>query len=661
MSSYHSKPTPSFYKRRQSKPVFVGNIGVGGNNPIRLQSMTVSDTKDTVSTVNEIQDLVNAGCEIVRLTVPTKLDCANLKNIRKELAQKQIKCPIVADIHFTPSIAMDVVDFVEKVRINPGNFIDKKLFKTRDYTDTEYQSEIDRIEERFTPLVLKCKEKGVAMRIGTNHGSLSDRIMNRYGDSPQGMVESALEFLRIAAKNNYNEIILSMKAANTQVMITAYRLLNKRLKEENMAHPFHLGVTEAGEGEDARIKSAVGIGTLLHEGLGDTIRVSLTEDSIHEIPVAGAIASPYNKKFYIDMAQNFKDNPPTHLNFLNNELFNLNYERRKSHELNLDSLSIGKNQPVRIWGSLDSSSHLKDLSKALKDESSFEGIEISTRVLFPHFIEQLKELKRPLSLISENINILREQNDFQKLTYIIKKPEDYRLFFKAPQSKKQHYELCFDVSLYPLHAEDFTQHLAEINNFDKNSNNIDISFSLISNNIAQDYKILAQALKQLNMQHPIHLRYHNDDYPILTEASAQLGSLLTQGIGDSIQIEGCQSIEQNQKMAYGILQACRIRLSKTEFIACPSCGRTLFDLQKVTAQIKAKTDHLIGVKIAIMGCIVNGPGEMADADFGYVGTGVGKISLYVGKECVQKNIPEEQALDQLIELIKQNERWQEAA
>lgn len=653
----------SFYRRRPTRAVFVGQIGIGGLNPIRIQSMTTSDTKDTESVVREIGELSAAGCEIVRLTVPTQADCDNLPNIRREMTKRGLKVPLVADIHFTPTVAMKVVDYVEKVRINPGNFADKKLFKTFEIKDDDYAAELARIEDKFGPLVLKCKERGVAMRIGTNHGSLSDRIMNRYGDTPEGMVESALEFLRIAAKLNYHDIVLSMKASNPQVMVTAYRLLVKRMASENMDYPLHLGVTEAGVGEDARIKSAVGIGALLEEGIGDTVRVSLTEDSIHEIPVAGALIAPYNQKFYFsrfhDAAYDAgKTDPlPAHLAFLRHDDFPMAYERRPSRQCGAKDLTFGGSGTVRVWTDLGLG--LDAILKANAGELRFEGVEMTRETYSVETARHLAAQGLVTGLISDDVHFLANAQGIGKAVFIVSKPENLDPLAATCAKFGSHLELCFDASSKLISSPGFQDALEAIAQTLKQVGFHNFSFSLSSDADHHDYRILARAMDAEGIHQPIHLRYAVNDRPTILNAATQLGSLLIDGTGDSIQIDGSKDAVFSLNLSYGILQAARVRISKTEFIACPSCGRTQFNLQDVTARIKARTAHLKGLKIAIMGCIVNGPGEMADADFGYVGTGTGKISLYVGKDCVERNIPEAGALDNLVALIRSHGKWVE--
>jgi len=637
------------YQRRPTRAVFIGQIGVGGRFPIRVQSMLTSDTKNTQACLKEIQELAEAGCEIIRLTVPTKADLENLPNIRREMQKLGLKIPLVADIHFTPSIALDVVDHVEKVRINPGNFVDKKLFQKHEYSDAEYSAELKRIEDKFAPLVLKCKERGVAMRIGTNHGSLSDRILNRYGDTPQGMVESALEFLRIAENLGYYDIILSMKASQVQVMVLAYRLLAERLHQEKLQpYPFHLGVTEAGDGEDARIKSAIGIGCLLEEGLGDTIRVSLTEDSVREIPVAYAIANPYNAKFAesIITTQEKTWTPKTGKTI---------YERRLSRACRAGALEFGNTQPVRVWASFGAEG-FDHSCFAQNSDPVFEGVEFTPQQIAIEAITELQRQKRSLGLISKHLDELQNKISFAKRSWIVdNKTDDKSLqnFIDFCENNGSHLEFVIDAELLP---DILTTRLLPILQKTTFTNT---SFSVLSKKPLFAYRKLAHDLLENKRQDPIHLRFAGDGQPIQSILSSiALGSLLIDGMGDSLQIMGESTNYANQLfLSYAILQASRVRMSKTEYIACPSCGRTLFDLQEVTAKIKARTQHLKGVKIGIMGCIVNGPGEMADADFGYVGTGAGKISLYVGQNCVERNIPQEFAVDRLVNLIKTQNRW----
>ncbi|MDX1957696.1 MAG: (E)-4-hydroxy-3-methylbut-2-enyl-diphosphate synthase [Leptospiraceae bacterium] len=646
------------YKSWKTREVKVGGVGIGGNNPIRVQSMTTSDTRDTEATVSQIIALENVGSELVRITVPSMGDAENLPNIRNELKRLGSKVPIVADIHFTPSVALYVVDYVEKVRVNPGNFADKKKFAVLEYTDLEYQLELERISEIFLPLVKRCKELGVAMRIGTNHGSLSDRIMNRYGDTALGMVESALEFINIARSENYHDIIVSMKASNPQVMVSAYRLLVSRFMELGFDYPLHLGVTEAGDGKDGRIKSAMGIGSLLEDGLGDTIRVSLTEDSIYEIPVAKRIVEKYNKlrfanhletKETITLAE-FRDPFQT--------------KRFYSSPVPISVLRIGENYPVRVetsFSKFDLEKFKSILEANLSSKESVKHEVFHFQITDLDQAEAIYSLKKvykekfPVSLdikrislqeISLNIDFLK---NFDKLKF---SESNYENFNELLELLNEFKNLTIEFS-FKSSFDTISERLQLI----RETNISNCIFSIENDDIIHSYRKLAFLLK-------------DDSYPILLTCKAEnleealytssigFGSLLLDGIGDMIRIEvGESKPEEILSLSFDLLQGARLRTIKTEFISCPSCGRTLFDLQDTTARIKAKTGHLQGVKIAIMGCIVNGPGEMADADFGYVGAGPGKVHLYLGKNIVMKSIPSEIADEKLVELIKSEGKW----
>ena len=572
------------YARRPSREVIVGGLGFGGANPIRIQSMITSDTMDTEACVRETLRLVEVGCEMVRITAPTVKDAANLKNIRGELNKYGCTVPLVADIHFKPDAAMEAAQWVEKVRINPGNFADSKKFNIRDYTDAEYAAELERIRERFTPLVRLCQERGVAMRIGTNHGSLSDRIMNRFGDSPLGMVESALEFARIARDLNFHQMIFSMKSSNPKVMIAAYRLLVARLNAEgaDWSYPIHLGVTEAGDGEDGRIKSAIGIGSLLSDGIGDTVRISLTEDSAHEIPVAQALVAPFAGKV---SGVAVTDTNPTWPLF--------DYRRRSSERITLEGIT----RPVALGGSE------------------------TVAVVVPRRVDEAVAHKRD------------GLGDYQPELIL----EDLPL-----------------VEVDPLSTEE----VAAVNAVTA-SRLITVRDDVALDPIAA-FRLLAA---QIDPRHPILLK--DTLFPMsggefldhLLASATVLGSLLCDGIGDVVLLRSEEAPGQSLRLVYNILQAAGVRIFKTDYVACPSCGRTLFNLQETTARIKASTAHLKGVRIAIMGCIVNGPGEMADADFGYVGGAPGKVNLYVGKQAVKFNIPEAEAVERLIDLIKEHNKW----
>ncbi len=579
------------FSRRPTREVVVGDpahggVVIGGAHSVVKQSMITCDTMDTAASVQQTLDLVAVGCQIVRITAPTVKDAANLENIVRELHARRCQVPIVADIHFKPEAAMEAVKWVEKVRVNPGNYADSKKFAVKEYTDDAYAEELKRIEEKFTPLVLEAKRLGRSLRIGTNHGSLSDRIMNRYGDSPLGMVESALEFARIARKHGFHNFVFSMKSSNPKVMIECYRLLVTRLEQEgpDWNYPLHLGVTEAGEGEDGRIKSAIGIGSLLCDGIGDTIRVSLTEDSPREIAVCNDLVAqiPLLANTQFKLAETPLSYDPFH------------YERRESAEADLGDVKAGGEQTVRVvvtQATFDKVAPKISPKADVKPEGIYEDLNVL-------------ELDPTQPLTIEQINC-----DTQLVT------------------------VAEGVALPPITA----------------------------------FRLLATKLAQLGRRNPILLKDCLVFEPVplspeiaLLRAAVNIGSLLADGIGDAILVRGESGAGQSLRLAFNILQAAGCRSFKTDYVACPSCGRTLFNLQTVTARIKARTDHLKGVKIAIMGCIVNGPGEMADADFGYVGGAPNKINLYVGKKPVKFNIPEVEAVDRLVDLIKEHGKWVEA-
>ncbi len=580
-------------ERRRTREVRVRDIGIGGDNPIRVQSMITCDTMDTAACIQQTLDLAAVGCEIVRITAPTVKDARNLEAIRDGLRAAGCDVPLVADIHFKPEAALEAVKWVDKVRINPGNYADSKKFATREYSDAEYHAEIARIRDRFAPLVAECKARGVAMRIGTNHGSLSDRIMNRYGDTPLGMVESALEFARLAREQDYHAFVFSMKASNPKVMIAAYRLLVARLdaltaeeEGENWNYPIHLGVTEAGDGEDGRIKSAIGIGSLLHDGIGDTIRVSLTEDSVHEIPVAKAlvahVAAVYDRRTLPAVTDRRYSIDP------------FSFSRRPTARLTSGDVALGADEVVRVV------------------------VREATYAALAHKLDRL--------------------GDFQP---------DLRLDHADP------------LAIDPRDADA----LAAANALP--SPRLVTIPDGCDLDVISAYRHLAT---QLDPRHPILLKdtFHpptgpgRDFLPTLLETATNLGALLCDGIGDAVLVQGEAAPGQSLRLAYNTLQAAGARIFKTDYVACPSCGRTLFNLQETTARIKAVTAHLKGVRIAIMGCIVNGPGEMADADFGYVGGAPGKVNLYVGKQPVKFNIPEAEAVDRLVDLIREHGKWVDA-
>jgi (E)-4-hydroxy-3-methylbut-2-enyl-diphosphate synthase len=618
-----------------TKEVQIGSLKLGGENSIRVQSMTTTDTMDTEGSVAQSIRMIDAGCELVRLTAPSKNEAENLQNIKAELVKRGYNTPLVADIHFTPNAAEIAAKIVEKVRVNPGNYADKKKFEEIEFTDASYQAELKRIEEKFTPLVLLCKEHGTAMRIGTNHGSLSDRILSRYGDTPEGMVESALEFIRICEKHDFDQLVISMKASNTLVMVQAYRLLMAKMLERGTVYPLHLGVTEAGDGEDGRIKSAVGIGALLEDGLGDTIRVSLTEAPEAEIPVAQKLIAKYNN--YNAFAF---EAPKTALQY---DPFS--YSRRNSASIHNIG---GKNVPV-----------------VLADLSAIAEIKPA------HFFGFGYQYSVPL----DKWNLQDQAADY---VYIGSNKLDFEVpgtlgiivdydFWKAHYSQKQgFYPLVLQEQLQeiepnqtcflPLEAEDqIPEVLAKLPN-------VCIILNTAFDNKTQLYRRFFLEMQEKNLQQPVILSYQyetNELERFQLYSGADAGAILIDGFGDGIWLNADLGAQYINSTSFGILQATRTRISKTEYISCPSCGRTLFDLQETTAKIRQRTSHLKGIKIGIMGCIVNGPGEMADADYGYVGTGPGKINLYKEKEIVRRNINETEAVEALVDLIREYGDWLE--
>lgn len=672
--------SPFYYKRRPTREVMVGGVGIGGKNPIRIQSMITSNTRDTDASIQQIADLEKAGSEIVRLTVPSQADADNLPNIRKRMKELGLTVPLVADIHFTPQVALKCVEWVEKVRINPGNFADKKKFEIIEYTDKDYNEELERIEEVFTPLVLRAKELGVAMRIGTNHGSLSDRIMNRFGDTPLGMVESALEFIRIAERNSYKDIVVSMKASNPQVMIQAYRMLVSRFYDLGMDYPLHLGVTEAGDGKDGRIKSAIGIGSLLEDGLGDTIRVSLTEDAVYEIPVAKELVRKYNESFRKQMetspevfTANAQTNPAKNQETIYTEFRDpFQYSRFYSKELNLGETKLGDTSPVRIeicfpfFGSESAEEVLNLIQRETKSgripemlhfaiSSEMDMLSLGTMVRrgsfpLPVSVELSKELTYQYDSLAEDLYRVHKWV-ISPILFFQESEEswDDLLDFVTRYAKDKR---CVEWS---IDGKDI--HLTEKIVKESKKRKIENLLFSVKNGDLLSVRKLAYHLRESD--YPIALVAHsNEKEQLLYEASIQVGASLLDGIGDLLRLSyGDGEPEESLVLSFDILQATRLRLTKTEYISCPSCGRTMFDLQSTTAMIKKRTGHLKGVKIAVMGCIVNGPGEMADADFGYVGAGIGKVHLYKGKEIVKKGVSEEEAADQLIDLIRENGMW----
>ncbi len=575
------------YSRRETREVVVGNVGIGGDNPIRVQSMIISDTRDTKACTAEVIGLAEAGCEIVRVTAQTRVYAANLENIARDVRAAGCMVPLVADIHFKPDAALEAAKWVEKIRVNPGNYVDSKKFMIREYNDAQYEEELDRIRAEFAPLVRLCSELGRAMRIGTNHGSLSDRIMNRYGDTPLGMVESALEFARIARENDYHALVFSMKASNPKVMIEAYRLLVARLLAEgpDWNYPIHLGVTEAGDGEDGRIKSAIGIGSLLADGIGDTIRVSLTEDSVHEIPVAQALAEPYNRARGAPQHDAAAPFTPSYDPF--------SYEKRSSLPVTAMSCVQGGGNAVRVFTTQE---YWNSLAQKISTMGDFKP-----------------------EVILEKSGVVEIDPRDDEATAALNSRPDPCLVTVTDET---------DMEVIP-------------------------AFRLLASRLDARHPVLLKDVLRRDVA-------ATGSLAALLTAAQNLGSLLCDGIGDAVIVRGEPEPTQSLRLAYNILQASGTRIFKTDYVACPSCGRTLFNLQHTTQKIRAATGHLKGVRIAVMGCIVNGPGEMADADFGYVGGAPEKINLYVGKTAVRFNIPEAEAVERLIDLIREHGKWVDA-
>ena len=623
------------YFRRKTTEVKVGSVGIGGGNPIRVQSMTTVDTMDTMGSVEQSIRMIEAGSELVRITAPSIKEAQNLSLIKEELRARGFDTPLVADIHFTPNAAELAARIVEKVRVNPGNYADKKKFEEISYDDISYEKELDRIREKFTPLVGICKEYGTAMRIGTNHGSLSDRIMSRYGDTPLGMVESALEFIRICEDLNYYDLVISMKSSNPQVMVQAYRLLVAKLDEHQLKpYPLHLGVTEAGEAEDGRIKSALGIGTLLADGLGDTIRVSLTEEPEEEIPVA---------KLLVDRIDTAKASPDVS----DYPIDPFEYRRRDTIEV----MNIGGSNVPRVisdYGdtSLTDKKQLKSVGHSYLPELDKWGMnDTGSDFIYSGTSGSSFMLPNGLGEIID-FESWKDQKDKTK----------YPLFDINQLSNRQYHS---DLNFLRLDVTELTN---DVINFLNEQPKFVIILCSDEKNPLSSFRASFVRLINSGNRNPVIVEYTTDvnsQDQYIVDASVEVGGLLIDGLSDGVFL---RSLKANEKSlangtAFGILQAARTRITKTEYISCPSCGRTLFDLQETTAMIRKKTDHLKGVKIGIMGCIVNGPGEMADADFGYVGSGKGKITLYRGKEVVKRGVPSEDALDQLIDLIKTEGMW----
>jgi (E)-4-hydroxy-3-methylbut-2-enyl-diphosphate synthase len=627
------------YSRLKTVEVNVGKINFGGQNPIRLQSMTTTDTMDTELSVEQAIRMIDAGCELVRYTAPSKKEAENLKAIRTALDAKGYYTPIVADIHFTPNAAEVAALHIEKIRVNPGNYADKKKFEEIEYTDESYQTELIRIKEKFTPLVLLCKDKGRAIRIGTNHGSLSDRITSRFGDSAIGMVESALEFIQICEDNAFYNLVISMKSSNPLIMVQAYRILAERMLKRDRVYPLHLGVTEAGEGEDGRIKSAVGIGTLLEDGLGDTIRVSLTEEPEFEIPVAKKLAERYANRSIHDYIKpidfDLPYNPFEHNKRQTNTVKNIG---GKNHPVVISDLShLNQIKPANLFG-VGYSYNITDDKWNIKEQA----------VDYIYTGQSIPEFALPGTL-----NIICDADiwDGKSQTYPIF--GDLKTFISTNKKSDILNFVCIDTSNLDL--------VNQLKSLDKTI--VLVSFSSNFHRMAEKRRFFIELMHQ-DVKNPVVIfnEYSDiDNESFQLYASTDFGALLIDGFSDGIWIktDNCSTIQLNTSTAFGILQATRTRISKTDYISCPSCGRTLFDLQETTAKIRAKTSHLKGLKIGIMGCIVNGPGEMADADYGYVGVGKGKINLYKEKTVVKKSISESEAVDELINLIKEYGDWVE--
>jgi (E)-4-hydroxy-3-methylbut-2-enyl-diphosphate synthase len=697
----------------------IGSVGVGGTHPVRVQSMTTSDTQDIAATVKQSIALAEVGCEIVRITAPNVPAAQCLKPIRQQFTAAGFgHIPLVADIHFLPAAAMEAVEHVEKVRVNPGNYADKKKFAVREYSDSDYDAELQRLHDSFTPLVLRAKTLGRALRIGTNHGSLSDRIMNRYGDTPLGMVESALEFLRIAESHSYKQIVLSMKSSNPKVMIEAYRLLVQRMAQENMHYPLHLGVTEAGDGEDGRIKSAIGIGSLLLDGLGDTIRVSLTEDSVYEIPVARALADkamslwheapkgmPHDQCSAINAPSLSSTLPAPTSSFsltpaslarhwplvtghspesLRDSVDPFHFSRRTTASLALSpNCLVGPEQPPRVIVRAPSicalAETLTQLASPRLVDTPAEGIlvAIADAAALAAVSETLRASATPPLFAVLELAPALATSDIEKhfppltpasartpLVLLRKFTAADTAVLKAWADFARRHASFLACEIAPADITALADTLQPLGD-----DRLLFTLSKIPAPAARHavgaYRQLAEALRRLGSRSPIWIRNtaatavrgDNTFLSRLLDSAILTGSLLCDGLGDLVSIESEPEPTRATKLAYNVLQGAGARISKTEFVACPSCGRTLFDLQTTTQRIRAKTGHLKGVKLAIMGCIVNGPGEMADADFGYVGGAPGKINLYVGKTCVKYNIPQIEADERLIDLIKEHGKW----
>ena len=617
------------YSRFLTREVNIGDIVLGGKNPIRIQSMTTTDTMDTIGTVEQTIRMVESGCEFIRITAPTKKSAENLGEIKNELKKRGYDVPLIADIHYTPNAAEIAARLIEKVRVNPGNYADKKRFQQIDYADSEYAAELDRIREKFTPLVKICKEYGTAIRIGTNHGSLSDRILSRYGDTPIGMVESAMEFLRISEDLNFHNLVLSMKASNPKVMVHAYRLLVNKMMEAGMNYPLHLGVTEAGDGEDGRIKSAAGIGALLEDGIGDTIRVSLTEDPEHEAPVAKALADRYSSRVNVPKlpaVDKISINP-------------FEYKRRTT------------NQVGNIGG--------LEVPRVIVDLSGFD--EIKPSHLYPYgYVYNFGDDKWTIQDVAVDYLYIGDKSidfDIPGTLGVIQNRSSW-------EQKDRHYPVYEFGDTIDVKKTCFVETKTE-EIIDEKLNlpdNVIVILTTTHPHGMADHRRVFNKFFTEGITNPTIVKrsyegLSNDTFQL--HASTDFGALLIDGLSDGVWVESDLPSQKIMATIFGFFQATRTRISKTEYISCPSCGRTLFDLQETTQMIRSRTSHLKGVKIGIMGCIVNGPGEMADADYGYVGSGHGRITLYKGQEVVEKAIPSAEAVDKLIDLIREYGDWVE--
>jgi (E)-4-hydroxy-3-methylbut-2-enyl-diphosphate synthase len=677
------------YRRRLTHEVAFGNLVLGGYQPIRVESMTNTHTLDTAATVGQCRRLYDAGCEIIRLTVPTEKDAENLRNIRDQLRRDGIDTPLVADIHFSARAALKAVEFVENIRINPGNYATSQKFSNNEYTDEEYLKEIEHVRLEFAPLVEKARQFGVSMRIGTNHGSLSDRVVSRYGNSAEGMVEAALEFARISEEMGYYDTLFSMKSSNVRVMIQAYRLLAEKADAElRYAYPLHLGVTEAGDGDEGRVKSAMGIGALLEDGLGDTIRVSLTEDPVNEVPVGFALVKKYNDfhlvkgdkgslplKHVIE-SQNRTSHQPA-LSSQEQLPFNpFSYQRRESRPIALAGMAVGGDNLPRVETEVRaqlSEAHgvFEEVLRRLAPEkpedairSEFVSVRVNTAAdleALDDLLDKLGDSARFLAASTGDVTLFAQLLDkVTKVRFDIVEGERLGEEFLHLFDHERHavVELCFvhETAGNSVPAEVLAHFAKKI----RSSGVRRLFFSVLSSDLMFVYRRLVEVFNRYALDYPLVVRFRkeaSDRLDVLIDSSVQAGTLFCDGLGDMLAFDTSLSLDDEVNLAFNILQGARVRMSKTEFISCPGCGRTYFELENATAAIKERTVHLKGLKIGIMGCIVNGPGEMADADFGYVGAGKNRISLYVGKECVAENISELDAVDRLIVLIKERGKW----